>query len=173
MTRIIAGYLKNRVIGTSKAGKFRPTQGRVKAAIFDTLGDLEGTKVVDLFAGSGNLGFEALSRGAAAAIFVEINPQAVRQIRQNAHLLGVSERVSVVQQDALKFVAELPVVDLVFADPPYDYPSKSELLSRLLCHRDISVVLEADKFWCLPAEFKPDLTIEKQLGDTKVYFFHR
>jgi 16S rRNA (guanine966-N2)-methyltransferase len=170
MTKIIAGFLKNRVIGTSGATKFRPTQGRVKAVIFDTLGDLEGAKVVDLFAGSGNLGFEALSRGAAAAIFVEIDPKAVHQIREDARQLGVSEHIAVVQQEVLKYVDDMPSAEIVFADPPYDYPHKKELVHKLL-HRDITLILEADKYWCLPDEFKPELTVAKQVGDTKIYFF--
>jgi 16S rRNA (guanine966-N2)-methyltransferase len=84
-------------------------------------GDLSGARVLDLFAGSGALGLEALSRGAAHATFVDDGPRALRALRDNVDVLGASDRVRIVRGDAVRFVAELHGVayDVAFADPPY------------------------------------------------------
>lgn len=171
MTRIIAGSLKNRTIATPKHLTVRPTQDRVKATIFNVLGDVENLKVIDLFAGSGSLGFEALSRGAALVYFVEKDPALVASLSENARHLGVTEQVEIVQEDALRFVEHLPTVDLILADPPYAYPYKNELVARILSGSQAALMLETDKFYQLPADLKETLSKTKQSGDTILYFF--
>jgi 16S rRNA (guanine966-N2)-methyltransferase len=100
----------------------RPTADRVRETLFSMLasrlGSFESLRVADLFAGSGALGFEALSRGAATASFVETDRRAIAAIRANAHALGCEDRVEVLSTSALALPAMRPF-DLIFADPPY------------------------------------------------------
>jgi 16S rRNA (guanine966-N2)-methyltransferase len=117
--RIIAGEARGLPLIQPPAGT-RPTMDRVRAAIFSSLGDaVPGARVLDLFAGSGGMGIEALSRGAASAVFVDVNPRAVACVKENlrrARLQG-----SVQTMDALKFLELYGAenFDLIFADPPY------------------------------------------------------
>ena len=109
----------------------RPTAEHVRAALLDLLArDLRDARVLDLFAGTGALGLEALSRGAARADFVETRPSSLHALRANIAALRVRDRVRVFKRDALPFAAALPpdAYDLCFADPPYG----SRMLDRLL-----------------------------------------
>jgi 16S rRNA (guanine966-N2)-methyltransferase len=123
MTRIVAGTLGGRRLVVPRGETTRPTSDRVREALFSALdarGVVHGARVVDLYAGSGALGLEAASRGAASVILVDANRQAVEAARRNVHELGLS-RVSVVLSSAERFLAgpvKVPA-DLVFADPPY------------------------------------------------------
>jgi 16S rRNA (guanine966-N2)-methyltransferase len=118
--RIIAGEAGGRPLKAPPDG-VRPTMDRVKAAIFSSLGDLvPGARVLDLFAGSGGMGIEALSRGASSATFVDSNERCIRCIRENLRRAGVDG--SVQSLDAFRFLdlyAGEEMFDLVFADPPY------------------------------------------------------
>src|SRR5687767_14198505 len=120
--RIIAGDWRGRVIESPPGLATRPTADRVRETLFSMLasrlGSLEGLRVADLFAGSGALGLEALSRGAAFACFVENNPKAASVIRANIADLGALDRVQVLGGSALVLPKSDPF-DLVFADPPY------------------------------------------------------
>lgn len=124
MTRIIAGSLGGRRIETPKGDGTRPTSDRVREALFSALeselGSLEGLEVLDLFAGSGALGLEALSRGAARATFVESDRRAAATIRRNIDALGLTN-ATVQPIKAASFVtrAHDSQFDLVFIDPPY------------------------------------------------------
>ena len=120
--RIIAGELRGRPL-TSPAGlATRPTSDRVREALFSMLasrlGSFEGLRVADLYAGSGALGLEAISRGAAHATFVESDRRAAAAITANAERLGVAERVRILGGSALALPRSDPF-DLIFADPPY------------------------------------------------------
>jgi 16S rRNA (guanine966-N2)-methyltransferase len=119
--RIVAGAAKGRRLATP-AGVTRPTSDRAREALFSSLGPVvEGARVLDLFAGTGAVGLEALSRGAAAAVFVESNRAALDVLRRNAHAVGLSGATFVGRPVGayLKAPPEEPF-DLVFADPPYD-----------------------------------------------------
>jgi 16S rRNA (guanine966-N2)-methyltransferase len=117
----------------------RPTSDRVREAIFGVLGSLaattgipvEGARVADLFAGSGALGIEALSRGAARAFFVDQDRQAAATVDANLAALGMEARAVVVRGDVLRWLRTAPGSDLTFADPPYDFDRWTELLSLL------------------------------------------
>ena len=127
MVRIIAGDLKGRVLRIPPGKDFRPTQDRVKESIFGVIqGSLKGGSVCDLFAGSGNLGFEALSRGARCALFVENHPRRIAIIRMNSTRLELSDRVRIIRGDAAGTVLSLGRkgnrFDVIFADPPYRSP---------------------------------------------------
>lgn len=123
--RVISGEYRGRILKSVNILSVRPATDRVKQTIFDVLStrlDLEGAMVLDLFAGSGSLGIEALSRGAAHATFVETNRDAARCIRQNLTALGCLDRADVLEEDALWFVRSCrQQYALVFADPPYAY----------------------------------------------------
>ena len=120
--RIIAGEFKGRRIKTPASDKVRPTGDRVREAWFNILqGSIEGARVLDLFAGSGALGFEALSRGAASVDFVEQHTASLATIRDNAASLNVADQVTIHRTDAMRFTERLQAgsYDLAFADPPY------------------------------------------------------
>ena len=122
--RITGGALARRTIDAPRGSRTRPTTDRVREALFSALGsrmDLAGARVLDLFAGSGALGLEALSRGAAHATFVEAHGPTLAVARRNAAALGVADRATFARADAFSVLARTPpaTVDLVLADPPY------------------------------------------------------
>lgn len=132
MTRIIAGELGGRRIRLPADSRVRPTADRVREAWMSILGPrLPRASVLDLFAGSGALGFEALSRGAAQVTMVDLNPAAVSAMRENAAALGVEDRVIVRRGDAMRFVRKLPVhaFEIALADPPYTIEYAEQLVS--------------------------------------------
>ncbi len=129
--RIVAGALRGRLFEAPPGLDTRPTTDKVREAVFNALGSLDLVRdavVADLFAGSGGLGIEALSRGAAEAVFVERDRAALRTLRDNLAALGLTDRSRVVQGDVLVMARGL-TADLVLADPPYDFDGWSELLS--------------------------------------------
>jgi 16S rRNA (guanine966-N2)-methyltransferase len=122
MIRIIAGEFKGRRLKTPASVKVRPTADRVRESWFSILQrSLRGARVLDLYAGTGALGLEALSRGAATAEFVDVRRLALTALRANIKLLNVAERTVIHRQDALKFAERLHPgqYDVAFADPPY------------------------------------------------------
>jgi 16S rRNA (guanine966-N2)-methyltransferase len=136
--RVVAGVYGGRRLRAPRGQATRPTSDRVREALFSTLGDVVvGAQVLDLFAGSGALGIEALSRGAAGAVFVERDPTVVAVLRANLSDLDIDATVHV--GDADRFVRErragtaMPVFDLVLCDPPYKLSSDEvvALLGRL------------------------------------------
>jgi 16S rRNA (guanine966-N2)-methyltransferase len=144
--RIIAGEWRSRLIDFPDGDGLRPTPDRVRETLFNWLGqDLTGRRVLDLFAGSGVLGFEALSRGASAAVLIERSREAVRLLKANAAKLG-AERAELLQCDALEFLSrprELPF-DVVFVDPPYASGLAEAALARLAPHLAAGGVVYAE-----------------------------
>ncbi|MDR2606623.1 MAG: 16S rRNA (guanine(966)-N(2))-methyltransferase RsmD [Oscillospiraceae bacterium] len=131
--RIVSGTHKGRKLFTPpEDGKIRPTTDRVKEAIFDIIQfDIEGRKVLDLFAGCGQLGIEALSRGAASVTFVDESIEAIKLIKKNIEHCGFSApeyRFSVVQADAFTFLKGKMKYDIILLDPPY----KTNLVKKAL-----------------------------------------
>lgn len=121
--RIIAGRWRGRTIKAPRDARVRPTGDRAREAWMSILHpELPGTRVLDLFAGSGALGLEALSRGAASCDFVELAAPSLRAIRENAEALGATALIAVHRGDALRFVQKLGpgAYDIAFADPPYN-----------------------------------------------------
>ncbi len=133
------GELRSRVIRSPQGEAIRPTPGRVKEALFSIVGDeIAGARVLDLFAGTGAIGFEALSRGAAHATFVELHAPTAQAIRAAASELGVTERATVVcapAETAVKRVGGR--FDFVYADPPYALPPPHLTFGNLLERRAI------------------------------------
>ena len=123
--RIIAGALKGKRLVTPRGDTTRPTADQVRIALMDTLAPrLAGARVLDLFAGAGGVGLEALSRGAAEVVFVERDARAVAALRENIQTLGVGQAARVKRGDVLRELAALyragERFDIVFLDPPYD-----------------------------------------------------
>jgi 16S rRNA (guanine966-N2)-methyltransferase len=133
--RIVAGEWRGRRIVAPDDDRVRPTADRVREAWMSILGrEIVGAKVLDLFAGSGALGLEALSRGAAVAEFVEINPRSLKALRANAETLGAGAAAIVHRADAVRFAAGLKAADfdIAFADPPYKLGLAKAIAERWL-----------------------------------------
>lgn len=129
--RIVGGKFAGRDLTSPNDFRVRPTAEHVRAALLDLLAPvLAGARVLDLFAGTGALGLEALSRGAARADFVETRPSSLHALRANVAALRVRERTRIFKRDALPFAAALDAdaYDLAFADPPYE----SRMLDRVI-----------------------------------------
>ena len=132
--RVVAGELRGRPIVAPEGDSTRPTTDRAREATFNSLvslGCVDGAKTLDLFAGSGALGIEALSRGAASCIFLERDRRALEAIPYNIEKLQLADRATVLSGDVLASVVALRHIDLVLADPPYDFDRWSELLTAL------------------------------------------
>jgi 16S rRNA (guanine966-N2)-methyltransferase len=128
--RIVAGTRRGHRIEAPKGNATRPTSDRVRENAFNLIGPVDGASVLDLFAGSGAMGLEALSRGAASCVFVESSRDACRAIDANLERLRLDAKV--LCQDALRvLVAERGTYDLVLCDPPYDYGRAAELAAQL------------------------------------------
>jgi 16S rRNA (guanine966-N2)-methyltransferase len=167
--RVVAGEFKGRRLAAPRGTRTRPTADKVREALFSMLGDVEGARVLDLYAGSGALGIEALSRGAASAMFVERDPRAVAAIERNLAAIGVE--ATVLRRDVPRFLAaEDGAFDLVFCDPPYDSASRlaGPLADRLpaLLAEDARIVTESDKRNPLLLPFP--LLVERDYGDTRI-----
>ncbi len=140
--RIIAGHLRGRRLRAPQGMATRPTTDRVREAWFSMLGPLDGL-VVDLYAGTGALGFEALSRGATRVIFVENSRDAQKVIEHNAKTLGVSERITLVGstvEAATNHLRRQGPFDLVLTDPPWTHMHSAELALRRILRADLLTV---------------------------------
>jgi 16S rRNA (guanine966-N2)-methyltransferase len=168
--RVIAGEFGGRRLRSPRGEATRPTAGRVREALFSMLGELGGVVVLDLFAGSGALGIEALSRGAARATFVERAPPALAALRANVAALGLGERAAVFGGDARAALRGEDKYDLVFLDPPYAMAAElagalSRDLPRALAPR-ARVVSESD--WRVPLELALPVRRERRYGNTMI-----
>lgn len=142
--RVVGGTARGRRLRAPAGEGIRPTADRVREAIFNMVGSrtsLEGGHVADLFAGTGAMGIEALSRGAAVATFVDRDPEAAATIRANLAATGV-EGGTVVRADVLRFLHTAPGFDIAFVDPPYAFDRWGELFGLL---RARLVVAESDR----------------------------
>ncbi|MEP0548768.1 MAG: 16S rRNA (guanine(966)-N(2))-methyltransferase RsmD [Rhodothermales bacterium] len=173
--RIIGGTFRGHRLRAPK-GPTRPTTDRTREAIFNLLQSrvaLHDVRVLDLFAGSGALGLEALSRGAASATFVEQGGAALGTIRQNADALGVAARCSLHRADALRFLAVEPAMryDLVLADPPYDLDALERLPDLILPHVAAEGLLVLEHGDNVGFDAHPALEMSRAYGQTVVSLF--
>ncbi|MBO8093538.1 MAG: 16S rRNA (guanine(966)-N(2))-methyltransferase RsmD [Prosthecochloris sp.] len=140
--QIQTGKYRGRKLQRASCRSIRPCSSRVKKSLFDTLAvrmDFEGISVLDLFAGFGSLGFEALSRGADRVCFVDQNVHALRSLQATAENLGAGAQVRIVKQDVLRFLSSSEdVFDLVFCDPPYSWPDYPALISTVFSRRVVA-----------------------------------
>ncbi len=175
--RIIAGLAKGRRLARPVEGT-RPFMDRNREALFSSLGDVVvGAAVLDLFAGTGSLGLEALSRGASSAVFVEWNPPAVAVLRENVGKVGLGG--SVAATDVVDFVnGSRETFDLVFVDPPYELPlaSVQEVLELLVDLLNPSAIVMLHRRAGDTEPTVPDaleLTWHRQYGDAHIWRFTR
>ncbi|UCV04219.1 16S rRNA (guanine(966)-N(2))-methyltransferase RsmD [Dechloromonas denitrificans] len=146
--RIIGGAWRRRVLKFPDSEGLRPTPDRVRETLFNWLGqELDGWHCLDLFAGSGALGFEAASRGAAQVVMVEQSPKVLAALRENAEILQNPREVEIIRRDALQYLASSKTkFDLIFLDPPYKkgwIPRLEPLLPGVL-KEDAAVYVEAE-----------------------------
>lgn len=134
--RIITGKLKGRRFDAPSDVQVRPTSDRAKEGLFNVIEarrHIRGSRVLDLFAGSGNLGFEAISRGATHVLMVESSLNAVNHIQKIAGKFGIADQVSVQGVSVERFIKNRPGrFDIIFADPPYDWPGIPELVDTVM-----------------------------------------
>jgi 16S rRNA (guanine966-N2)-methyltransferase len=173
--RVVAGRLGGRRLRAPRGRDTRPTSDRVREALFAMLGSVEGLRVLDLFAGSGALAIEALSRGAASATLVDRDPRAVAVIRDNLTALELGpERARVLQAPARVVLRDASAAgeayDLVLLDPPYrDAAVLGRELSQALpavLATDARVVAESDRH--APLELGLPIARERRYGDTLI-----
>jgi len=170
--RVGGGESRGRRLKAPKG--IRPTQGMVKAAIFNILGPgIEGAHVLDLFAGSGAIGIEALSRGAAEVTFVDREPRGLAILRQNLDALELKERARVIRGDVVRWLESSPEevvrAGLVILDPPYEdvvLDRALRVLDKTLS--DAVVVAEHSRRQALPALTRLRVDRERRYGDTIV-----
>ena len=176
--RITGGQLAGRRIAVPR-GDVRPSSDRVRESVFAILGDLSEAAVLDLCAGSGALGFEALSRGAASLVAVDRAAAAIGQIRANARTLGVEERVRTLRADALAALTRLgreeARFDLVLLDPPYAAGLYETLLARAaqsaILGQGCQLVVESDRRHPVGRVAALEREDERRYGDTLITFY--
>lgn len=177
MIRITGGTNRSRLLVTPESNLTKPTMDKVRAGIFSALGDaIKGAVVLDLFAGSGSYGFEALSRGADKVIFVDKSREAIKAITENARNLK-HNNVDVVFGDSIEFLRENHLeFSVVFVDPPYKFDVYSDVVKTLIEGKMLSdngiIVLESEH------ELKIDETYFKNIrfykyGLAKVYILRK
>ncbi|HET9737475.1 MAG TPA: 16S rRNA (guanine(966)-N(2))-methyltransferase RsmD [Solirubrobacteraceae bacterium] len=171
--RVIAGRWGGRRLQAPPGEATRPTSDRVREALFSILGDrVDGARVLDLFAGSGALGIEALSRGAGHATFVDSAPAAIRSLRANLEALGADAQVR--RADARRFLGEASAggryYDLVFLDPPYRLAGRvgGELAAVLPAVLAPGAVVVAESDRRAPLDLERPLIDERRYGDTLI-----
>lgn len=185
MTRIVAGVFGGRRLAAPAGQLTRPTSDRVREALFSSLasaygGHLRKLRVLDLYAGSGALGLEALSRGAEYAVFVESDPKAARVIKENIATLGVAGQTEILRARAATAVSQPPAggpFDIVLADPPYSVAEDelAAVLGGLAAHGwyapDATVVVERSRRAPEPPWVRPvTAERERRYGETTLWY---
>jgi 16S rRNA (guanine966-N2)-methyltransferase len=180
--RIIAGRFKGRNLATVKGHLIRPATDRARQTMFDILVhrlDLETCTVLDLFAGTGSIGIEALSRGAQHVTFVDNSKESVACIARNVAVIGCERSATIHRSNASLFLRQLKEqFDIIFVDPPYRYEQTSELcqtiLSETLLKRDGYLIVEHPAMMQFKDIAYGRVTLEKRFGTTVLTFItHR
>ena len=154
--RVITGTARGRVLKELEGLETRPTTGKVKESLFSIIQfDIEGRRVLDLFAGTGQLGIEALSRGAAECVFIDRRADAVKLIQENLALCRLADRARVRQGDALPYLRSGEKFDIVFLDPPYAEVFLENALKRI---SEIDILTDGGIIIC-------ERPVEKALAD--------
>ena len=179
--RVIGGAFKGKKLHSMRGLAIRPSTDYLRESIFNILaGCVKDTVVLDLFAGTGSLGIEAISRGASSAVFIEKHPQAIKALVRNVSACSLEEQCTIVRRDILRSLSFLKSIghafDLVFIDPPYDQGFAKRtlhLLDRAECTAErVSIVIEHSMRETLPekvARFR--LTDQRQYRKTIVSFY--
>ena len=177
--RVITGSARGRRLRELEGLETRPTTGKVKEALFSVIQfDIEGRRVLDLFAGTGQLGIEALSRGAESAVFVERRKDALQAVRENLEACGFSDRARLVNGDAMSYLKSGEKFDLIFLDPPYASGLLVKALEDIaafdICREHGIIVAESAVETELPALAPPyALYRQYRYGKIKLSVYHR
>jgi 16S rRNA (guanine966-N2)-methyltransferase len=184
--RMISGSARGRRLLTPKKFMIRPTADRVKESLFNILvvliGSFDQYRVLDIFAGTGNLGIESLSRGAAQVVFIDSHKESVILVAKNLRMLGFTDRSRVIEKDALAALRFLEKTEtpfhLVFIDPPYRKGLAERVLEYLadsiLIDENSLVIVEVSSSEILPTVFDNLKEFDRRIyGDTAVAFFQR
>ena len=177
--RVITGSARGRRLKELEGLETRPTTGKVKESLFSIIQfDIEGRRVLDLFAGTGQLGIEALSRGAESAVFVERRKDALQAIRENLEACGFSDRARVVNGDAMSYLKSGEKFDLIFLDPPYASGLLQQALEDIarfdICREHGIIVAESAADQALPPLSGPySIYREYRYGKIKLTVYHR
>ena len=178
--RVIAGRYGGRRLKSPKGLATRPTSDRVRESLFAMLGDLAGARAIDLFAGTGALGIEALSRGAERVVFVERDRDALAVARANLEALGVdSDRGTLRHEDALQALKRArdrkETYDLVLIDPPYgrarEWGARLSAVLPALLEPGARLVAESDRRTPLELESELALVSQRRYGDTEIRIY--
>lgn len=175
--RIITGLLKGRKINIPKGLNVRPTTDRVKEGLFSVITSyrvIKGSRVLDLFAGSGSLGYEALSRGARSVRFVEHDRNNIKLIEKLANRFDMADQADTVNVDVKYFLEGAPIpADIIFCDPPYKYSATEEIVEAIFSNKWLQpngwLILEHNKYYDF-SEHSHFLEAKKY-GRTYVSFF--
>lgn len=181
--RLTGGTAKGRRLFTVPGRDVRPALARMRVSVFEILRSrLDGAAVVDLFAGTGSLGLEALSRGAARAVFYDVDRRSLEAVEKNLERLGFSGKGRAVHGNAFEAAERLEPADLVFVDPPYDfYVERADamrklietLVSRVLAGPEARLISEHRLKQGLGDVAGARIVDERQYGDTVVTFYAR
>lgn len=175
--RVITGSARGRKLKTPQNNDIRPTTDNVKESVFNIIQfDIEGRRVLDLFAGTGQMGIECLSRGAASAVFVDHSPDAVKIVKENLKACGMN--APVLREDALSFLRSCGSFDLIFVDPPYDaglYESVLKTINLVDILSDGGIIIcEARRETALPAMEPPyKMRREYVYGKIKICLYEK
>jgi len=177
--RVITGSARGRRLKELEGMETRPTTDKVKESLFSIIQfDIEGRRVLDLFAGTGQLGIEALSRGAAECVFVDRRQDAVELIRENVKLCGLEDAARIKKGDALAYLKSGEKFDLIFLDPPYATDLLDQALEQIarfdICRGHGIIVAESPADHTLPPVEPPySLYREYRYGKIKLTVYHR
>jgi 16S rRNA (guanine(966)-N(2))-methyltransferase RsmD len=174
--RIIAGRFRSRSLQAPKGHLTRPTLDRTRESLFNMVlsrMDLGGARVLDLFAGTGSLGLEAISRGAAHVTFVETDAKVVRVLEANVAALGVEDETYVLRGDAVAYLERHrgPAYDLILVDPPYRLEQLPEMPALALGHLTPGGLLSVEHDKTLSFDDHPRLETSRKYGRTIVSLF--
>jgi 16S rRNA (guanine(966)-N(2))-methyltransferase RsmD len=181
--RIIGGEARGRRLFSPRASTVRPTANRVKDAFFNIIGSIDGKTFLDLFAGTGSMGLEALSRGALRAMFIENNPALVDAITRNISACGFDGRSGILRSDVIEAIRSLTkrseTFDILFADPPYE----RGFVRRILDHEGIAALMSRGALLAVQHSVREAidlsapaclvLTDQRQYGDTILSFLEK
>jgi len=170
--RIISGIYKSRKLIPPASDNIRPTSDRAKETLFNVINnviDLEGTTCLDLFCGTGNLGLESVSRGAAECYFVDSD---IKLVLKNIAKLGAEDKCKAVKMETMEFLNRNSDIkpDLIFCDPPYSYKDYDKLLEKILPMKTILVLEHSDKF-VLKKDLEQFVLKRKKAGTVNFTFF--
>ena len=177
--RVITGSARGRILMELQGMETRPTTGKVKESIFSIIQfDIEGRRILDLFAGTGQLGIEALSRSAKQCVFIDQRSDAVKLIRENLEVCGLSDRAVVRSGDAMSYLKSGEKFDIIFLDPPYASGLLVKALEDIaafdICREHGIIVAESAVETELPALSPPySLYRQYRYGKIKLSVYHR